>query len=231
MIGVLVVAATTKQRAFSGRTFCAELQALAAEAAPVIERLRARTALAESLERERLAARIADRSDLDAVLEHAVAVVGRRAALRERCFVRLGRARRRDEVKRSGTREGLEPIGDLSLARLAGLQPRDARALDGRALRRRQAPSSPTPRTVGARALLELGSRSVARDADHRLRPADRRVRGPPDVPGRVACRATSRSSRPSRGSSGSRLTRRGCSRRTSVASTSRRRSCTRRRR
>ncbi len=158
VIGVLVVAATSKQRAFSGDVL-AELQALAAEAAPTIERFRDSDGDRESIVAQ-LAARIRTDSNLDAVLEHAVAVVAE-ALHAERCFVRLGEPDGAMMVKAQWHAEGLEPIGDLSLARLAvsnlAMRDRSTIALSDVAT----APELEDAAHGGRQGLLELGSRSV----------------------------------------------------------------------
>ena len=107
-----------------------------------------------------LAARIRTDSNLDAVLEHAVAVVAE--ALRaERCFVRLGEPDGAMSVKAQWYDEGLEPIGDLSLARLAvsnlAMRDRSTVALSDVAT----APELADAAHGGRQGLLELGSRSV----------------------------------------------------------------------
>ncbi len=158
VIGVLVVAATTKQRAFSGEVLT-ELQALAAEGAPVIKRLSGSDGERESVVAQ-LAARIRTDSNLDAVLEHGVAVVAE--ALRaERCFVRLGEPDGAMTVKAQWYEDGLEPIGDLSLARLAvsnlAMRDRSTVALADVAT----APELDDAAHGGRQGLLELGSRSV----------------------------------------------------------------------
>jgi signal transduction histidine kinase len=158
VIGVLVVAATTKQRAFSNDDL-AQLQALAAEAAPVLDRFRG-SEHDRAASVAQIAARIRSEPDLDAVLEHAVAVVA--AALQaERCFVRLGEPGGALTVKAQWHSKGLEPIGDSSIARLA---------VSNLAMRtRRTIALADVARAVeledeaqgGRRSLLELGSRAV----------------------------------------------------------------------
>ncbi len=158
VIGVLVVAATTKQRAFSNDDL-AQLQALAAEAAPVLDRFRG-SEHDRAASVAQIAARIRSEPDLDAVLEHAVAVVA--AALQaERCFVRLGEPGGALTVKAQWHGNGLEPIGDSSIARLA---------VSNLAMRtRRTIALADVARAVeledetqgGRRSLLELGSRAV----------------------------------------------------------------------
>ena len=158
VIGVLVVAATTKQRTFPNDDL-AELQALAAEAAPVLDRLRGVDDDRESVVAE-LAARIRNESDLDAVLEHAVAAVA--GALRaERCFVRLGEPDGAMTVKAQWHVDGLEPIGDASLARLAvsNLAMRDRRTIALADVA--TAPELQDEAHGGRPGLLELGSRAV----------------------------------------------------------------------
>ena len=174
-----------------------------------------------------LAARIRTDSNLDAVLEHGVAVVAETLHA-ERCFVRLGEPDGAMSVKAQWHEDGLEPIGDLSLARLAvsnlAMRDRSTVALSDVAT----APELEDAAHGGRQGLLELGSRAVLATpiivfdrligvlAVHR------------NVPGSLGIRATLRSSRRSRGSSGSVSTRRGCSRITSVASCGRPRSAAR---
>jgi two-component system phosphate regulon sensor histidine kinase PhoR len=157
VIGVLVVAATTKQRAFPSDDFV-ELQALAAEAAPVLDRLRATDDDRESMIAQ-IAARLRSASDFDEVLRDAVAAVA--AALHvERCFVRLGEPDGAMTVKAQWYDEGLEPIGDSSLARLAvsNLAMRDRRTI---ALADVATAPELEDAHGGRRGLLELGSRAV----------------------------------------------------------------------
>lgn len=158
VIGVIVVASTSKQRAFSGDVLT-ELQTLAAEAAPVIETLRGSGDDRESVVAQ-IAARIRTDSNLDAVLEHAVAAIAE--ALRtERCFVRLGEPDGAMTVKAQWHDDGLEPIGDLSLARLAvsnlAMRNRSTITLSDVAT----APELDDAAQGGRQGLLELGSRSV----------------------------------------------------------------------
>ena len=125
----------------------------------MIERFRDYEGDRESVVAE-LAARIRTDSNLDAVLEHAVAVVAE--ALRsQRCFVRLGEPGGAMTVKAQWHAEGLEPIGDLSLGRLAvsNLAMRDGStvALSDVAT----APELADAAQGGRQGLLELGSRSV----------------------------------------------------------------------
>lgn len=158
VIGVLVVAATTKQRAFPNDDL-ARLQALAGEAAPVLDRLHGTDDVRESVVAE-LATRIRSESDLDAVLEHAVAVVAE-ALHAERCFVRLGEPDGAITVKAQWHGDGLQPIGDSSLARLAvsNLAMRDRRTIALADVA--TAPELEDAARGGRPGLLELGSRAV----------------------------------------------------------------------
>ena len=158
VIGVLVVAATSKQRAFSSDDL-AELQSLAAEAAPVLARLHDANDDRESILAE-LATRMRTDSDLDAVLDHAVAVVA--SALRaERSFVRLGEPEGGMTVKAQWHVDGLLPIGDSSLARLAvsnlAMHDRRTIVLSDVATARELEDTA----AGGRPELLELGSRAV----------------------------------------------------------------------
>ena len=158
VIGVVVVAATGRQRAFSSDDL-AELQALASEAAPVLDRLRNVDDDRGSVVAE-LAARMRSESDLDAVLEHAVAVVAE-ALQAKRCFVRLGEPEGAMTVKAQWHADGLEPIGDSSLARLAvsNLAMRDRRTIALADVA--TAPELDKAAQGGRSGLLELGSRAV----------------------------------------------------------------------
>ncbi|MEP7334351.1 MAG: GAF domain-containing protein [Actinomycetota bacterium] len=158
VIGVLVVAATTKQRAFPGDVL-AELQTLAAEAALMLDRLRGPDDDRE-LVVSQLAARIRTESNLDAVLAHAVAVVAE--ALRaQRCFVRLGEPGGAMTVKAQWHDDAVEPIGDSSFARLAvsnlAMRDRSTVALSDVAT----ASELEDAAQGGRQGLLELGSRAV----------------------------------------------------------------------
>lgn len=158
VIGVLVVAATTKQRVFPSDDL-AELQALAAEAAPVLDRLRGADDDRELVVAQ-LAERIRTESNLDAVLEHAVGAVA--AALQaQRCFVRLGEPDGAMTVKAQWHGDGLQPIGDSSLARLAvsNLAMRDRRTIALADVA--TAPELEDAAHGGRPELLEFGSRAV----------------------------------------------------------------------
>ena len=85
----------------------------------------------------------------------------RKRCVRERCFVRLGEPDGAMTVKAQWHAEGLEPIGDLSLARLAvsnlAMRDRSTVALSDVAT----APELADAAHGGRQGLLELGSRSV----------------------------------------------------------------------
>ena len=158
VIGVLVVAATSKQRAFPDDDL-SKLQAIAAEVAPVLHRLRGSDDVRKSVIAQ-LASRMRTDSNLDAVLEHAVAVVADALQV-DRCFVRLGEPDGAMTVKAQWHRDGLEPIGDSSLARLAvsNLAMRDRRTITLADVA--TAPELDDAAHGGRPGLLELGSRAV----------------------------------------------------------------------
>ena len=158
VIGVLVVASTARQRAFTSDDL-AELQSLAADAAQVLGRSRGAHDGRESIVAE-LAARIRSDPDLDAVLADAVAVVAE--SLRaERCFIRLGDPEGAMTMKAQTHRDGSQPIGDANLTRLAvsNLAMRERRTI---ALADVATASELEDAALGGRhGLLELGSRAA----------------------------------------------------------------------
>src|SRR5205823_13022195 len=93
VIAVLVVGSVSKPRAFASDELTL-LQAIAAEAALALDRMRSNTALAEALERERFVARLSTRVrselDIDELLRVAVEETGAELGV-GRCFIRLGR--------------------------------------------------------------------------------------------------------------------------------------------
>jgi PAS domain S-box-containing protein len=130
------------------------LQALASESALAIERLRATDALAATLEREQLLARIAydirSELDLDRLLDIAVIEVGESLGL-SRCFIRLG-----DPVAAEWRREGLPTIVDTPPA-----LPISGRAFaEGQTVIYEDIEHAPDIDTLGRRLLVELGTRS-----------------------------------------------------------------------
>lgn len=158
VIAVLVVAATTKQRGF-GSDDLAELQSLTSDVAPVIARLRGTGEGRQSIV-ARVAARIRSEPDFDAVLAETVAAVAG-AFHADRCFVRLGEPEGMMTIKAQWHGEGLEPIADSNLTRLAvsnlAMQERRTISLADIATARELEDLS----TGGRQGLLELGSRAA----------------------------------------------------------------------
>ena len=109
---VLVVA--SEQRRGVGADELALLQALAAETALALERVRSATALEDALARERLVARISRRVrselDLDAVLRVAVEELGRAIGV-TRAFIRLGEPGEPMPVLAEWDEQGALPVG------------------------------------------------------------------------------------------------------------------------
>jgi PAS domain S-box-containing protein len=109
---VLVVA--SEQRRGVGADELALLQALAAETALALERVRSATALEDALARERLVARISRRVrselDLDAVLRIAVEELGRAVGV-SRSFIRLGEPGAPMPVLAEWDEPGALPVG------------------------------------------------------------------------------------------------------------------------
>src|SRR5207249_4290686 len=116
VLAVLVVAMTREPHVF-GAEEIALLQALCAEAALTLERIRSAEALAEALERERLVASIGRkvRSELDIedVLRVAVEETGKAAGV-SRCFIRLGEPGGPMPIRAEWDEEGFVPIGTAS---------------------------------------------------------------------------------------------------------------------
>src|SRR4051812_17522396 len=120
-IRAVLVVASEQQRAFTAEEL-ALLQALAAEAALALARVRTATALEEALAREQLVARIGRRVrselDLDAVLRTAAEELGRAIGV-SRAFVRLGGFGEARAVA-EWEAPGVEPVGSAA-ARLPAL--------------------------------------------------------------------------------------------------------------
>ena len=143
--------------------------------------------------RPRVDRRRARRSDEDRLQPRRGArACGRRRGGSAACGTLLrpaGRARRRDVGEGAVARRGARADRRPEPRPPRGLQSRDAGSLDRRALRRRHGTGARgrrawwAPGPAGAR--LSVGPR----DPDHRLRPAHRRARGPPERPGSVAFR------------------------------------------
>jgi PAS domain S-box-containing protein len=116
VIGVVSLATIDKPRAFTAEEL-ALLQALSAEAATSLDRVRSAAALEEALERERLVSSISRklRSELELDSVVAVAVEETASALGvERCFVRLNPADGSAPLAAEWRADTLEPIGDTS---------------------------------------------------------------------------------------------------------------------
>ena len=160
VIGVIVAACTSRQRAFTQEELAA-LQGLAADAAPVIERLRGAPGRAGRARAHPGAARaelVRAEIDVDVVLANAVEQVA--VVLdADRVFVRLGEGGALS-VRAEWHAPDVEPIGDGG-ARLvvSNLAARDRRvvAIDDVAT---SSELEETP-VVGRQTLLELGSRAV----------------------------------------------------------------------
>jgi PAS domain S-box-containing protein len=162
VIGVLVAASTGELRAFHPDEL-ALMQALAAEAALALDRMRSAAELERALERERLIARVARkvRSELDvkAVLDVAVTEIGTALAA-SRCFVRVGEDGGEMPVAAEWYEAGLESIAGVADAlAVSNLALRDSRtvAVD-------DVETDPTldDAALGGREpLLALGSRSA----------------------------------------------------------------------
>ena len=113
----VVVAGTTEAPAPIGEDELSLLQAVAAEGALALDRVRASEQLADALERERLVARIGRKVrselDLDSVLEVAVSETGRALGV-ARCFIRLGAPDQEMPVEAEWDAPGVAPIGNDS---------------------------------------------------------------------------------------------------------------------
>ena len=159
VIGVIVVGSTGRKRAF-GSDELAELQALAGEAGPVLERLRARTASDRDVAVARLADQVRTEADLDAVLGQTMQDVAAGLGA-DRCFVRLGDPEGELRIKAQWHAAGLEPLEGSNLSRLAAsnlaMRRRATVAIaDVATSRELRAPDA-----GGPHGLLELGSRAV----------------------------------------------------------------------
>jgi PAS domain S-box-containing protein len=163
VIGVLVVATTTRRHAFPSGEL-ALLQALAGETALALERTRSAAALARALERERLVATIARKVrsevDLDAVLQVAVEETGKALGV-SRCFIRLGEAREPMPILAEWDAPGVEPIGAATAPRLPVLnlaaRERQTAAIGDVA----NAPELDDPSLGSPKTLLDIGTRAV----------------------------------------------------------------------
>jgi len=118
VVGVLVAATTPERRVFTQEEIRL-IEALAGEAAIVLDRTRSASALDEALARERLVAKISRRvrsvHDLDAVTRVAVTETGR-ALGASRCFIRLGEPGAQMPIRAEWFMEGLVPIEGRSEA-------------------------------------------------------------------------------------------------------------------
>ena len=159
VIGVVIVASTSRRRAFANEELV-DLQRVAAEAAAAIERIEATDA---PRERERILARIAERvrseRDVDDVLRVAVEEVGRALEV-QRCFVRLGDVGAPMPIRAEWRAPGVERFDDdpsrLPVTNLAVRERRSVAIADVAV-----APEL-NDHTLGARStLLEVGTRAA----------------------------------------------------------------------
>ena len=159
VIGVLSVGSTGRQRAFTSEDL-AQLQKLATEAAPVIERLRT----APDRDRDTVLARLAEQfrteSDLDAVLAGTIEDAARTLGA-ERCFVRLGDSTGAMSVKAQWHASTLRPLDGSNLSQLAAsdLAMRESRTVVIADVA--TAPELDDAAAGGRQGLLELGSHAA----------------------------------------------------------------------
>jgi PAS domain S-box-containing protein len=159
VVGVLAV--ETSERLTSDELTL--LEALAAEGALALDRLRSALELAEALERERIVARIARKVrselDLDAVLEVAVTETGRALDV-SRCFIRLGLEGEKISIGAEWDAEGVPPVqafaerlpvSNLAMRRLSTVAFADVL----------EAPDLEDPGLGGRDVLVAAGARSV----------------------------------------------------------------------
>jgi GAF domain-containing protein len=159
VIAVLVVASIGRQRVFSNHDVT-QLTTLAAEAAPIVNKLRA----VPSSERAALVAGLAtlvrESTDPDEALARAMKEIARSLPA-DRCFVRLGEPGGSMSIKAQWQGEELDAIDDAQISRLA---------VSNLAVRERRtvvmadvavAPELQEPAGGGRHGLLELGSRAV----------------------------------------------------------------------
>jgi PAS domain S-box-containing protein len=162
VIGVLVAGTTGERRVFAGDEL-ALLQAVAAEGALALDRVRSSEELADALERERLVARIARKVrselDLDAVLGVAVSETGRALGL-ARCFIRLGSPGAPMPVEAEWDEQGVVPVRDraerLPASNLAARRNETVAIADAATAEELEDPS-----LGGRETLLEIGTHAV----------------------------------------------------------------------
>ena len=162
VLGVLVLATTTATRVWTPEEISLA-QAMAAEGALALDRVRSAGALADALERERLVAgisrRVRSELDVDALMRVATAEVGAALGV-ARCFIRLGEPGEELRLGAEWHVEGARPVGNLN-ARLpvSNLAVRERRtvAIDDVASSPELADDSLGEREV----LLGLGSRAA----------------------------------------------------------------------
>ncbi len=159
VVGVIVAGSVGRKHAFDSDEL-ARLQALAAEAGPVLERLRARPQGPREVAVARLAEQVRTDADLDAVLAGTMKEVAT-ALDADRCFVRLGDPDSDVTLKAQWFAAGLEPLDGSNIARLAA---------SNLAMRRKTTVAISDVATSsalrdspagGTQGLLELGSRAV----------------------------------------------------------------------
>jgi PAS domain S-box-containing protein len=159
VIAVLVVASIGRQRVFSNDDL-AQLSALAAEAAPVVNRLRAAPKSERAAFAAGLATLVRESTDLDEALARAMKEIARFLPA-DRCFVRLGEPGGAMSIKAQWQSDELDTIDDTQISRLAvsNLAVRERRTIviaDVATASELQEPGE-----GGRHGLLELGSRSV----------------------------------------------------------------------
>jgi signal transduction histidine kinase len=158
VVAVLVAGSIGRKHAF-GTDDLSRLQALAAEAGPVLERLRSRHSGAREVAVARLAEQVRTDADLDAVLARTMQEVAA-AFDAERCFVRLGDPEGEVSLKAQWIAEGLEPLDGTNIARLAvsNLAMRRGTTI---AISDVATSSALRAAGTGPQGILEMGSRAV----------------------------------------------------------------------
>lgn len=159
VLGVVAGATTRERRAFGGDEL-ALLQALAAEAALAIDRVRSASELARALERERFVARIGlqvrSELDLDSVLRVAVKETAQALSL-TRCLIRLGQPGGGElQLAAEWHAEGREPVVDADRLPISNLAARERRTI---AVAQVEVAAELADESLGGReTLLELGA-------------------------------------------------------------------------
>ena len=159
VIAVLVVASTGRQRVFSNDDV-AQLSALAAEAAPIVNRLRAAPSSERAALTTGLATLVRESTDLDKALARAMREIAR-ALPADRCFVRLGEPGGSMSIRAQWQAHEHDAIDDAQISRLAvsNLAARERRTIVIADVA--TASELRDPSKGGRHGLLELGSRSV----------------------------------------------------------------------